>query len=167
MNKKDDSKEIKTSPEATAANSAEKKPPEKINIVVEEAGRPVTIPTASSEDEKAAPQPASPIIDQAKKKGLSNFWYLFLILGIAAVGLVVYFWISNQKTLRQIQEQEAETAPATESAEIQLGEDEILEQLQQQGDSDEIESIEEDLLSTDLSGLDRELGQIEEELSLP
>ena len=81
------------------------------------------------------------------------------IIGVAIIVIVLilgglYFW-STQLSKEEMTAEE-----------ITAQEDPALIELQKQSDSDEIADIEADLDATDLEGLDAELEQIEQELTL-
>ncbi|MBN1263370.1 MAG: hypothetical protein JW991_03350 [Candidatus Pacebacteria bacterium] len=98
---------------------------------------------------------------------LAQLWWLFLLIGLTAIGGVAYLWSSNQKISYSPENQvpllRIEPTPFPP---VQIEED-SLEALTVQSNSDEIEAIEKDLDLTDLEGLDRELAEIEQALSLP
>lgn len=102
-----------------------------------------------------------PVIDKAKpKKKVSLVFILALILLLVAAFLA--FW-----ALRKTQKPLAPAPSPQVSPEPTPAEDELLNQLEEQSPSDEIEAIEEDVKNTDLTNLDQELTEIENELSLP
>lgn len=127
------------------------------------------VPTPDQLDDKESVA----ITDQKNLGLIGRFWYVFLVLGLGAVSVVVYLWYSNQKIIKDLNRQElkvpmrkATLAPVEIEAEVE-DEDELLEELEQQSDSDEILEIEKDLSATFLSDLDQELDEIDKELSLP
>jgi hypothetical protein len=86
---------------------------------------------------------------------------LFTILGLLLIG--IYFWITTERQIpiaptpsRPTYETNREPESTTAAAEVGS--------LQVLSTSDEITTIEADLLSTDLSNLDKELINIEQEL---
>ncbi|MBI1999290.1 MAG: hypothetical protein HYS74_01375 [Parcubacteria group bacterium] len=84
------------------------------------------------------------------------------IVGIALIIIVLalggfYFW--GKELVQQ-----GDTAEIPAAADVLQEADAQLESLNQQGTSDEVQAIENDLTATDLDGLDAELKQIEAEL---
>jgi hypothetical protein len=86
---------------------------------------------------------------------------LFILLGLLLFG--IYFWISTEKAsvpainpTRPTYETNREPESTTAAAEVGS--------LQVMSTSDELTTIEADLLSTDLTTLDKELTQIDQEL---
>ena len=71
----------------------------------------------------------------------NNFLLIMTIAALVFIGITAYF-LSNSSTLFQQE----------------------IAKLNTQSSSSEIESIEKDILGTDLSGLDKELSEIEEEI---
>lgn len=117
-------------------------------------------PTEDQPTSEVPQQPSEPQQEEAPTKSVGP------IIGIAIILIVLifgglYYWggkISNQELRNQ---QESITAE-----EILDQQDESLESLQVQSTSDEIVEIEADLDLTNLEGLDKELDNIDVELSL-
>jgi len=101
---------------------------------------------------------------EEKTNFLEKFWYLFVILAIILVGVVAGLWFYNQKTL---QESSSQIAPVTEEIIPTTEEDTQTAALEQQSDSDEVNDIEADIQATDLSNLDKEMADIEIEITNP
>ena len=100
---------------------------------------------------------------------LEKFWYLFVILAIILIGVVGGLWFYNQKTLRENSSQAVPKIEEmiTEETVPQIEEDTQTAALEQQSDSDEISQIEADIQATDLSNIDKELADIEVEITSP
>lgn len=106
---------------------------------------------------------------ETKTNFFEKFWYLSVILAVILVGVVAGLWFYNQKVLR---ESSSQTAPGieemmTEETAPQIEEDAQTAALQQQSDSDETSQIEADIQATDLSNIDKELADIEAEITSP
>ena len=101
-----------------------------------------------------------------KKNLFERFWYIFVIIAIVLIGVVGYLWFNNQSLLK-LKISEAPLGqmfiePEDMTEEIET--DEMTIELQKQGSSDQIEEIEEDLQNTDLTGITKELDDIESEI---
>lgn len=79
-------------------------------------------------------------------QGAGKNWWAWVIVAIIAVLIVFYFSFSSRTPTDK-------TIP-----------DKTTQALEQVGTSDEVSAIEQDLGATDLSGLDKELSDIEAEL---
>lgn len=92
---------------------------------------------------------------QEDKKSVGSIIGIIIIIVIIIIG-GLYYWGSylNKQDLASLTPEE-----------IASQDDTAVEQLQEQGTSDEIADIEADLNATDLEGLDAELEQIEMELN--
>ncbi len=106
---------------------------------------------------------------EEKTSFFEKFWYLFVSLAIILLAVVGGLWFYNQKTLEK---NSSQTLPQTEEmmteeTTSQIEEDAQTAALQQQSDSDEISQIEADIQATDLSNIDKELTDIETEISNP
>lgn len=105
--------------------------------------------------------------NQTKKSlDLTRYWYVFLIIGILLVVSIIYFWFSNQKLYQQEQKNTKFNSTSL-SPKPTKGENETVNKLKKQSNSDEVAAIENDLSATDLNNLDQEIGQINQELSKP
>ncbi len=78
---------------------------------------------------------------------VSNKNHIALLAGVLIVAMVIMALVMRRTNVIVFQPYEVE-----------------IQQLEEQSTSDEINSIEEDLLDTDLSDLDRELQEIDQEL---
>ncbi len=78
---------------------------------------------------------------------VSNKNHIALLAGVLIVAMVIMALVMRRTNVIVFQPYEVE-----------------IQQLEEQSTSDEINSIEEDLLNTDLSDLDRELQEIDQEL---
>jgi len=101
-----------------------------------------------------------------KKNLFERFWYIFVIIAVVLIGVVGYLWFNNQSLLK-LKVSEAPLGqmfiePEDMTEEIET--DEMTTELQKQGSSDQIEEIEEDLQNTDLTGITKELDDIESEI---
>jgi len=105
-----------------------------------------------------------------QKNFFEKFWYLFVIIAIVLIGVVSTLWIINQKSLKLSKEK---TTPPVVQQEVTpqptptLITDEATTNLETQSDSDEVGAIENDIKATDLSNIDKELADIEGEISTP
>lgn len=101
-----------------------------------------------------------------KKNLFERFWYIFVIIAVVLIGVVGYLWFNNQSLLKlkvsetPLGQMFIEPEDMTEEIET----DEMTTELQKQGSSDQIEEIEEDLQNTDLTGITKELDDIESEI---
>jgi len=107
---------------------------------------------------------------EQKTNFFERFWYIFLILAIVLIGAVVSLWILNRQAIQlsqtqapPVQEEVAPTPPSTEITEV----DEQTVVLESQGVSDNPADIEADLKATNLEDIDKELTDIEQEISTP
>ena len=101
----------------------------------------------------SAPLPQQP---DNQEKSFGPLIGIVIIITLLVIG-GIYYWL-NLDIGAGRDEMTAE--------EILSEKDPQLEALQQQGSSDEVAAIEEDLQATDLEGLDAELEQIDQELGL-
>jgi uncharacterized protein HemX len=107
---------------------------------------------------KENPYPPPPPAKEPKQAGfLERFWYLFVILAILCLIGIGGLWFLNQRKLSQTPS--LPTPTPTETV------DQTTQELKEQGKSDEIDEIEADLKSTNLTNLDQELEDIEKELT--
>lgn len=115
-------------------------------------------------------EPTTPMVPQPtpelpKPSFLGRFWYL-LVTGIAILALAVFLGVSYfQAKSSSTQETGSVTPVVTPMPAVEA--DTQTELLQEQGSSDEVSAIEADLEKTDLSGLDKEVEDIESELVTP
>lgn len=94
---------------------------------------------------------------------LERYWFIFVFLAALLISGVGVFWIFNQRLMVP-----SKVTPAPISfPSLQVEVDTMTSALEQQDTSDEITAIEADLEATDLSEIDKELADIEEELSSP
>ncbi len=99
-----------------------------------------------------------------KTNGLAKYWFVPVILAVIILLVVGGLWVSN----REFTKKESASTPApTPSPAVEAQIDEDTAALEEQGTSDEISAIEEDLETTDFSNLDKELSEIESELAAP
>jgi len=101
---------------------------------------------------------------EEKQSFLEKFWYIFVIFAVFSLGTIAFLWMNNQNIKQigrnqevQIATQQEKVAEESQQEEI----DEATQKLGQQSESDEIESIEYDLQTTDFTDIDKELGNIE------
>jgi len=99
---------------------------------------------------------------EEKTNFFEKFWYIFVILALVLVGVVAGLWFYNQKTLSRYNQTVVPTQETMTSEE-----DTQTATLDSQSDSDEVAYIEADLQNTDLSNLDKEMADIENEISNP
>jgi len=105
-----------------------------------------------------------------QKNFFEKFWYLFVIIALVLTGVVSTLWIINQKSLKLSKEKT--TPPIVQQVVIPqptptIITDEATTNLETQSDSDEVGAIENDIKATDLSNIDKELVDIEGEISTP
>ena len=105
---------------------------------------------------------------EPKTNFFEKFWYLFVILAVVLVGVIFGLWISNKQAALRISQitppvEQLTPTPLPEAAEI----DQQTATLENQQASDEISPIEADIQATDLTGIDKELTDIEAEISPP
>lgn len=112
---------------------------------------------------------SEPVVTQKKPapeigKGISfdKLWFIPVILALVVLIVVGALWVMN-KGLLAPKPSPSPVPTASPVAEI----DESTTALEEQGTSDEISVIESDLNATDLSQIDKELSEIESELSSP
>lgn len=120
-------------------------------------------PNPAEINQEQLEQKATNLVKETKKQPNLKPWLLLLFAGLLICVGVGYFYYQkfNQVTKEKLV---TPTSFPTPSVEV---EDPLLNQLETQNSSDDIEAIEKDLLDTDLSGLDQELDQIEKELITP
>jgi len=109
---------------------------------------------------------------EEKTNFLEKFWYIFVIIALALIVIVTTLWVNNQKALKQAEMKSTQTIqqPTNISQTTPTPtviEDEITAKLATQSGSDEISDIEKDLNETDFSSLDKEMTNIEAEISKP
>ncbi|HUV42962.1 MAG TPA: hypothetical protein VMY36_03640 [Patescibacteria group bacterium] len=121
----------------------------------EEITQPVQEPTV----------PPEPVEVQEKPGLIKRFWFIPLTFILLFILLMVGYLFTNQNLdifnldfFKKTPQVSPTPSPATESETASL---------EKQGTSDEISEIEADLSKTDLSDLDKELTDIEEELTSP
>jgi len=114
------------------------------------------------ETEKEEIPAVTPVVEGAKPNLLKRFWFIFAALGIVLALSVGAFFISRQQPAPP----EVANVPTPVPSPTPTEEDEIAA-LEQQGASDETAAIEADINKTDLSKLDQELGDIDDELAAP
>lgn len=118
-----------------------------------EAKIPVKIPPAK---ESPYPRPEP----EPKPSFLDRFWFVFVIAAlICLIGIGVLLFLNRRQAARVTVTPTPTPTPVEEV-------DEATKQLEEQGTSDEITDIEVDLNATDLTELDKELTDIENELSI-
>jgi len=110
---------------------------------------------------------------EEKTNFLEKFWYIFVIIAVVLIGVVGTLWFTNQKSL-QLSKKEAIPSPVVQQQEVTPqptptpnNTDEITTNLETQSDSDEVEAIENDLKTTDFTNLDKEMANIENEITTP
>lgn len=114
------------------------------------------------EKTEMTPTPPEPMVTEEKKDNLlERFWFVPFILAIVAVIIVGALWMINKDLFAP--KLTPTPSPSPTAAEI----DSQTSALGEQETSDEIEAIETDLEATDLSNIDKELTDIENELSAP
>ena len=113
------------------------------------------------------PRPPEPETTQATpapviEEGIDfkKFWFIPLLIVLVVIIVVGMIWAIDKGLLLP---QLSPSPTATPSTAI----DESTAALEEQGSSDEIEAIEADLENTDLSNIDQELTDIENELATP
>ena len=118
--------------------------------------------TTMPEIEKAPPVPLAeapypPPKPEKKPNFFERFWYVFVVAAIICLLLVGVLW--------KLVKGQAKTTPVTPTPTPIEEVDQSTQELESQGTSDEIGDIEADLEATDLTELDKELSDIENELS--
>jgi hypothetical protein len=119
---------------------------------------PTTIPAT----EKPSPTPIAeipypPPKPEKKPSFFERFWYLFVIAAIICLLLVGVLWKLTQSQVK--------TPPVTPTPTPTEAVDQSTQALESQGTSDDLGDIEADLNATDFTDLDKELSDIENELS--
>lgn len=106
---------------------------------------------------------------QAERKlGFGKLWFIPVILALVAVILVSALWVTNRNLLAPrllLAPTLTPTPTPTATPAAKVDEDTVA--LEEQGTSDEISEIEADLNATDLTEIDKELTDIENELASP
>ena len=102
-----------------------------------------------------------------KKKLFLGLFFLLIILVVIG-GAAFWFWQTNQQKESSLSEPNngqviERPVPTATPTPLPEDYDEITVMMEKDSGSDEIEDIEKDLMDTDLSSLDRELEQIEQE----
>ncbi len=124
---------------------------------------PAQPPVVPQTQEQAVTQ-AEEMLEEGKPNLLKRFWYLFLIFGvliILSLGILVYGY-------QKLSQEKPASIPTPMPTPTPIEEtDEQTSALENQGTSDEITDIEDDLEATNLSDLDQELEDIDSELSSP
>jgi hypothetical protein len=113
---------------------------------------------------QAQEQPAQEQPKPEKTNGLTKFWFIPVILAVIILLVAGGLWVSNQGFFKK---EPVSTPAPTPSPAVETHIDEDTAALEEQGTSDEISAIEEDLEATDFSNLDKELSEIESELAAP
>jgi len=107
---------------------------------------------------------SEPVVAQTPEAGkgfsFDKLWFIPVIIALVAVIVVGALWVTNKGLLVP---KPSPTPTPTPAAEI----DEETAALEEQGTSDEISEIEADINATELSDIDKELTDIEDELSSP
>lgn len=115
---------------------------------------------SSAESEGAA---AKPVVEKTGGSGGRKWLLVIVLLLTVGLGAVVVGFVSGRRAkqakLEEREEQSVIPTPAVEA------EDELTAEYEQQSDSDEIADIEADIQNTSLEGLDKELVNINSELS--
>ncbi len=128
------------------------------------------IPNQAPSTFSSSPNPAVITNTSEKKPNLKLVFYLILILIMAAtavaLAIIIFNTTKNQPILQESLKQEDQsivlpTPTVVEEEEI----DQTTQDLQQQDVSDELNSIEQDLEQTNFTDLDKELENINQELS--
>ena len=106
---------------------------------------------------------------ETKTNFFEKFWYIFVIVALILVAVVATLWSNNQKILKNQQNQVIQPSAETmiQPTPTLVPGDTATVNLETQSDSDEISSIENDAKATDLTDLDKELADIEGEISTP
>lgn len=112
------------------------------------------------QEEKLETTQAPVAPEESKPNFFQRFWFVFVILAVVLILLVGILWITNQRLM-------VPKAPPTPTPTPVVEIDTTTAALEQQGTSDEITAIEADLETTDLSDIDKELTDIEAELTSP
>jgi hypothetical protein len=113
---------------------------------------------------------------ETKPNFFEKFWYIFVGLAIILILALGSLWFLNQKTIKEqraLQQLEAEKAAnqaaiidSTTENQVPAETDTQILQLENQGSSDEVEEIENDLNNTDFSNIDQETASIDSELDI-
>ena len=101
-----------------------------------------------------------------QKNFLEKFWYIFIIIALVLVAMVGILWFNNQKSLKTAQ-QNKPTGEIIIQPTPTISIDTETANLETQGNSDETVAIENDIKATDFTNLDKELADIEGEISTP
>lgn len=103
---------------------------------------------------------------ETKTNFFEKFWYIFVIIALILVAVVSTLWFNNQKSLKnQVIQPPVETM--IQPTPTLVPGDTGTVNLETQSDSDEVAAIENDIKATDLSNVDKELADIEGEISTP
>lgn len=106
--------------------------------------------------------------EKEKPSFLTRFRPLLFTLGLFIIVTVLILMLSVLKMANQkFKMSKTFPTPTSLPQPIQPEEDRLIFELEQQGTSDEITAIEADLETTDFTGLDKELEEIETELTTP
>lgn len=114
------------------------------------------------QEEKIEPVQKEVVPEESKPSLLQRFWIVFVILAVIMVLIIGFLWASNQGLIPF-----KRTVVPTPTPTPLVETDSMTTALEQQETSDEISAIEKDLQVTDFSNLDKELTDIESELSAP
>ncbi len=106
---------------------------------------------------------------ETKTNFFEKFWYIFVIIALILVAVVSTLWFNNQKSLKNQQNQVIQPPVETmiQPTPTLVPGDTATVNLETQSGSDEISAIENDIKATDLSSVDKELADIEGEISTP
>jgi len=96
-----------------------------------------------------------------QKNFFEKFWYIFIVVALILMAVVTTLWFNNQKSLKNQAETMIEPAPTSMPGDVATA------NLANQGDSDEVSDIENDINNTNLADLDKEMADIEVEISTP
>jgi len=104
-----------------------------------------------------------------QKNFFEKFWYIFVITALILVAVVSTLWFNNQKSLKNQQNQVIQPPVETmiQPTPTLVPGDTATVNLETQSGSDEVAAIENDIKATDLSSVDKELADIEGEISTP
>ena len=106
---------------------------------------------------------------ETKTNFFEKFWYIFVITALILVAVVATLWFNNQKSLKNQQNQVIQPPVETmiQPTPTLVPGDTATVNLETQSGSDEVTAIENDIKATDLSSVDKELADIEGEISTP
>ena len=105
---------------------------------------------------------------EEKTNFFEKFWYIFVIIALALLVAVIILWANNKKSLSR---QESQIGQPVQQVVTQptptIVSDVTTANLEAQSDSDEVRDIENDINATDLTNLDKEIADIEQEINNP